>query len=250
MLIVRFVNQNSLLKKSKVTNGTIHTNSTNNYIIIEYLVQGKSHLKKYHKKPYCELNEGDLIKVNYLEKNPTYSSPQICDVNLTIPSYNIVALFYILVADLLIGITMFNDKTTFDKCFYIIICVCFLITVIAWFLDESKYKNSDKTIDGTIVVAQKNKGKETFIAKYSIEGNEYYTREMVIPLTKLRKEYLVGDKVVVKFASHNPYRSIIIDDEYPYKKAKSTIIITSVFIAVLIVFYIILSRFSLLYRLN
>lgn len=221
------------------TEGNIKTSKSDQYVNVEYEVTGKIYKKKYIKKPYCSLSEGDKILINYLENDPIYSYPQSYQVHNLSSGYTAFAILLLFVANFLIYAAMYLNKEMFDNVFYSVVYISVVLTILTYFISERRFIKNAQITKGKIVAKCTLEKNEIFVAEYVVNKKKHYTREMKIPSKLCNKPLEIDDEVEVKYLPNKPHCAIISNDIHPFIIARKLLIGATITALTLLILYLI-----------
>lgn len=244
-LVMRF-QWKSLIKNGSTTVGfvenvkEIKSNGSTWYkLSIRYYVADKSYTNKGYISKIHSFVNGQEINIRYLNRYPNFST--VCDdcsyfSKPFIFSVSSALILYLYLFALL-RLTVFSGESSRLFTDIILMVTIFLLIIVYFFSELGLMKKTD-LCKGIIIFSEQKKDKVTVVAEYMIGNNIYQTREMMIPLSQTSgKTFNVDDEVMVRYYPSKPYLSIIADDIYSFKTAKTTLIITFAAVLILIALY-------------
>lgn len=221
------------------TEGNIKTSISDRYVNVEYEVTGKVYKKKYIKKPYCSLSEGDKILINYLENDPKYSYPQSYQVHNLSLEHTVFAIIFLFIANLLVCVAMYSSKEMFDILLYFVAYSGIVLAILTNFIIERRLIKNAQITKGKIVAKCTLEKNEIFVAEYVVNEKKHYTREMKIPRKLCDEPLRIDDEVEVKYLPNKPHCAIISNDIYPFRIARKLLIGAAITALILTILYLI-----------
>lgn len=240
LALYRYHSIKKLMTNSAITIGEVefiknvrNSNGDYSYYWLNYIANGKDYSHKILTRS-GKYDDNSNVSIVYLPDNPNiaYCKCEFEKIRLESLRSLIVALVLtFVVAIMLLVLYAYDARTIIDALFGSILCA----TSWAWYIDERNRLYKGKATVGTIVYSAANKHTCRVVARYSIDGYTYETRQMIAPL-RAKTKYNINDQIGIKYREKHPNSAIIEEDKMQLLFAKTAVILFSIGV----VFYMIL----------